>query len=633
MSYTERAFATTDEAEIKRLREYLAALKAELARVRSLDPVERWWDEIGRIQKKIDALLDYSPTVRPPEQTAQLAVLEAELNNALEQLDYWQHPRRQIDYTPAEIEGNITYWQAEITRIEGEIDEILALPITSGLTEAQKEELTRLYAERDWSIFQYRLAREPKRDGKMATDPSAWEDITGDVVWNQTDFTQVARTGPGSFTITLKGSHPEFRAGEEIHLEVDGIRSFGGWVARVERGYFFEDFSAPRTVLHGTDYNIMFDRLAVRNYPWEYSASRTRSRMMMGTYRNWPDFPQGSIDADMIEVVFQEYLLPDLPLAFDYTGGVDAVSTPAPVAPWAMPTPGSALRLFMQSVSQITSAVWCIDATMQLQYHDREGPPTAPFPLTDGLGGISSRNLKVTTKISNMVNDVLVWGTLAKKIEGEIMVWHEQGDLGFWERYWISKISQTQALLNKLLAISPSKRTAKQKKAITTYRSRITTYKERLADARAREWDPLSGDPRPENAIVNSIDTWGRWQGAEFREDIHHQEWLQIRGHSILTRLDEPIVQASATIWDPGYQAGQVVHLKSSVHGIDANLPIRSVHISFTVAKEPHDGFFYALPRYDLEMGLDPEAPWNIYDYLPYPGEGTPGLGGDTSGG
>ena len=34
-----------------------------------------------------------------------------------------------------------------------------------------------------------------------------------------------------------------------------------------------------------------------------------------------------------------------------------------------------------------------------------------------------------------------------------------------------------------------------------------------------------------------------------------------------------------------------------------------------------------------LEMGLEPEAPWNIYDYLPYPGEGTPGLGGDVSGG
>jgi len=563
MSYTERAFNVSDEDEIKRIREYIAALKAELARVRGLDPIEFWWDEIGRVQKLMDPILEIKESKRTDKQVA---------------------------------------------------------------------DLERLTGERAVCILNYRLAREPKRDGKMHTDPTAWEDITGDVIWGQTDFTQMARTGPGNFTVTLKGSHPEFRAGEEIRLEVDGLRSFGGWVTSVERGYFFPDTAAPKTVLHGTDYNILFDRLAVRNYPWEYSGSRTRSRMMMGAYRNWPAFPQGTLDADMIDTVFSEYLLPDLPIGFDYTGGVDGVTTPAPISPWVMPTAGSALRVFMQSVSQITSAVWCIDATMQLQYHDRE-EISAPYPLTDGLGGISSRNLKITSDISNMSNDVIVWGTLGKTVEGEIMVWHEEGDLGFWERYWLGKIRTAQVALNKLLAIPVSRRTTKQKKAITTYRNRITTYKARLEDARSRSWDPLSGLPRPANAIVNSIDTWGRWQRVEFREDIHQQGWLQVRAHAILTRYDEPIIRASATIWDPGYQAGQVVNVKSSEHGVDVNLVIRQLRITFTVAKEPHDGFFYALPRYDLEMGLDPEAPWNIYDYLPYPGEGTPGVGGDVSGG
>ena len=33
--YTERAFATTDEAEINRIRAYIAKLRAELARVRA----------------------------------------------------------------------------------------------------------------------------------------------------------------------------------------------------------------------------------------------------------------------------------------------------------------------------------------------------------------------------------------------------------------------------------------------------------------------------------------------------------------------------------------------------------------------------------------------------------------------
>ena len=570
MSYTERAFNVSDADEIKRIKEYIAALKKELARVRGLDPVEFWWDEIGRVQKLMDPILAIKESKR---------------------------------------------------------------------TDAQDAALERLTEERAFCILNYRLAREPRRDGKMATDPAAWEDITGDVVWTQTDFTQVARTGPGSFTITLKGSHPEFRAGEQIRLEIDGLRSFGGWVTNVERGYFFADSAAPKTVLHGTDYNLLFDRLVTRNYPWEYSASRTRSRMMMGTYRVIPSFAQGTLDKDMIDTVFEEYLLPDLPMGFDFTNHVDGITSPAPVSEWLMPTDGSALRLFMQSVSQITSAVWCIDATMALQYHDRE-EVNAPYPITDGLGGISSTSLKITSDISNMINDEIVWGTLSRNgpvvddwntVAGEIMVWHEYGDIQFWERYWLGLINRLQKYITKLLA--HRKRTAKQNKAIVTYRKRIIDYKARLEDCRARVWDPLSGLPRPKNAIVSSIDTWGRWQSSEFREDIHHMEWLQIRGHSILTRYDEPIVRASVTIWDPGYQAGMVVNLKSAEHKVNTNLPIRTMRISFATGQESRDGKYYAVPRYDLELGLDPEAPWNIYDYLPYPGESTPGVGGDTSGG
>jgi hypothetical protein len=120
---------------------------------------------------------------------------------------------------------------------------------------------------------------------------------------------------------------------------------------------------------------------------------------------------------------------------------------------------------------------------------------------------------------------------------------------------------------------------------------------------------------------------------GEFREDIHHTQWLTARAHSILTRYDEPIIRATATIFDPYYQAGQVVNVRSEAHGIDVDLVIRQISTSFAMPKEPHDGKYYAVPQYDLEMGLEPEAPWNIYDYLPYPGESTPGLGGDTTGG
>ena len=631
MTYTERAFNVTDEDEIKRIREYIAALKAELARVRSLDPVEANWDYIGAVQRKIDALLNYPRNVRPPADTAELARLEAELNTLMEE-------EQQILNTPPIDNAALAANRAAQAAVEAEINAILAAPPTQGLTEGQKDELTRLYDERADAIQRYRVAREPKRGGLMRTDAQAWEDITGDVVWAQTAFTQAARTGPGSFTITLRGSHP-FRAGEEIRLDIDDLRTFGGWVTSVERGYFFADSTSPKTVLHGTDYNILFDRLALRNYPWEYSASLARSRMMMGTYRNWPDFLQGTLDSDMIDVVFGEYLLPDLPMGFDYESGVVPITTPAPVSTWAMPEAGSTVRRFMQSISMITSGVWFIDPYMVLRYTDRTiptgpiMPDESPIAITDGLGGISSQNMVITTDISPMKNDVFVWGTLAETISGEIMLQRDVGDVTFWERYWINLINLNQLALNRVLAIPLSKRTAKQKKAITTYRNRIAAYNVKLQDVRARSWDPTSGLPRPANAIVNSVDTWGRWQTGEFRSDIHDQDWLQMRAHAILNRYDEPLITAKATIWDPGFQAGHVVPVKSSVHGVDTTLVIRQLDISFSIPKEPHDGKFYALPRFDLQLGLEPEAPWNIYDFLPFPDGGAAGLGGDTTGG
>lgn len=585
-TYTERSWFVSDADEIARIEAYIRRLKQQIAALRAQDPVEYWWDVMARIQLKMNPLLAIPKGKRTEAQQADLDAYEDDLLEAMDR---------------------------------------------------------------------FREAREPKR---------TWVDITGDVIWSQTEFTQMARTGPGSFRITLKGAH-DFRAGEEVHFEIDDLRVFGGYVTSVERSYFFEDAISPKTVLHGVDYNILFDRLVPRNYESELT-THGETRVMQGLYRVWPAFNQGTMDSEMIRTIFEKYLQPDLPLGFNYIDGVDGIITPAPVAPWVMPTTGSALRMAMQSISQVTSGVWSIDAHMVLQYHDRE-TETAPYPITDGVpivplpgnpgssgdpltwtgwsssepagldvplaGGITCRNLKVTTDISSMANDVFVWGTLAKTIEGEVMVWHEIGDGEFWIRFWLGKIATVQKYINNLLAVPAAKRTTKQKRSLALYQARLIEYKRRLENVRASVWDPDSGDPRPADAQIDSIAHWGRWQYGEFREDIHHPEWLQMRGHSILVRFDEPILRASCTIWEPGFQAGMVVRLHSNVHGIDMNLVIREMKISFTVGKEPDGTIYYALPQYDLEMGLEPEAPWQIYDYLPYPGETTPGLRGDNTGG
>ena len=561
------------------------------------------------IDYNLDALLCIPESERLPAEVAEIARLRELI------------AEQDLRIAAALAKDPSNQWLDRLAHVAQDILRYQAIH-SSSRTPQQVDALRRAWDSYYYATTMYRRSRTPQK---------TWVDITGDCIWSGTDFTQAARTGPGSFTITLKGAHNEFKAGEEIHFEIDDLRVFGGWVTDVERGYFFSDYAQPKTVLHGTDYNILFDRLVIRNYPWEF-ANYGKTGQDAGPYRSWPAFKKGTLDSAMIRAVFSRYVAPDLPPEFDYTTGVDPISTPAPVSPWVMPEAGSTLRMFMQSVSQITTGVWCIDPHMVLQYHDR-GKETAPYPLTDGLGGISSRALSVTTDISQMMNDVLVWGTLAKNIEGQILVFHEEGDGKWWERYWISEINRIFADLVALYDIPPGDRTDAEREAIDVYKAQLVIDKARLEYVRTHVWDPDSGDPRPPDAEIDSIGHWGRWQYGEFREEIHHNDWLRKRGHSILVRFDEPIMRATATVWDPGYQAGQVVNVKSSVYKVDINLVIRSLHISFTVPKEPLDGVFYALPQYDLEMGLDPEAPWNIYDFLPYPGQSTAGVGMDTTGG
>lgn len=561
------------------------------------------------IDYDIDALLCIPEDERLPEEEAEIA----RLRQLIADQDAMIAAARAKD--PAQV------WLDRLAHVSLDINRYYAIH-SSKRTAQINDALARAWDSYYYAATMYRRARNPAR---------TWVDITGDVIWSGTQFAQQARTGPGTFTITLKGAQVAFKGGEEIHFEIDGLRVFGGWVADVQKDSFFADYEEPRTTLHGTDYNILFDRIMIRNYPWEF-ATYGATGDTSGLYRSWPPFKKGTMDDAMIRAVFSRYVAPDLPPEFNWTDGVDAISTPAPIAPWVMPEAGSTLRSFMQSISMITTGVWWIDPYMVLQYHDR-GKETAPFPLTDGQGGISSRGLRVTTDISNMINDILVWGTLAKDVEGDIMYFHETGDGEWWEKYWISEIERIFAAMEEIYEIPPGERTDAEWDALERYKEQLALDKQRLQYVRERVWDPYSGEPRPADAQIDSVGIWGFWQHGEFREDIHHMAWLRKRGHSILVRWDEPVMKASATVWDPGYQAGQVVNVKSSVYGIDLNLVIRSLRISFTVAKEPVGGIFYALPQYDLDMGLDPEGPWNIYDFLPYPGQGTPGLRMDTTGG
>lgn len=390
-------------------------------------------------------------------------------------------------------------------------------------------------------------------DGGPATDPNGvplpswWKasrkfriditvdgtSITGDVIWSRTEFTQNAKTNPGTFTITLDGAFPSFHGGEEVLVTVDDFRIFGGYVLAVERGYALAT-AVPQTVLTGADFNVLFDHLIVYN--------KTSATGTSGSYANWKSFAKNTQDTVIIEKVFSSYV--DLPPGFDYWTYIDPVGIANPEKPWSMPTAGSSLRLVMQSLSQVTTAVWWIDPYKHLHYHSR-ATVTAPFPITDGYGGIAGQALSSSSDINMMVNDGLVWGTLSYNVDGKISAVRRDDD--------------------------------------------------------------------------ESISAHGRWQYGEFRSDLHHQEYIERRAESILERYADPVNKGQVVIYEPGYQAGMVTRIILTEHGVTEDLVIRSLKFVIAVGKEPDGDTYYGVPRYELSLGLDPETPWDIYDYLPFP--------------
>ncbi len=433
-------------------------------------------------------------------------------------------------------------------------------------------------------------------------DAETWNDMTPDVMWAQTEFTQSARSGPGTFRITLRGSFPQYVGGEEIHVEIDDFRVFGGYVTQIEKGYVFPDaFNEPLTTLIGVDYNVMFDRLVVYNASWDRAHNGT------GEYRNWKPFPKGSWDDTIIKSIVTSDLTDLTGQGFDLTSNVDRVEQVALEVPWTMQA-GTTWRTVMQSISMVTTGVWWINAYKELHYHSRD-MVTAPWPITDGDGGISSRNLKISSDIGPMISDAFVWGTLAYTTAGEIMLSRQPADSNTQVDYWERKIAALQPKIDRIMLKAPSKRTAKEKANLAAYKKTLAVYLKELRKAQA--------------AAVRDAPqgVYGRWQYGEFRNDIHHQSWLDRRATSIYERYSVPVVKAEATIFDPGFSAGMVAEVVSSAHGVADELVIRQMTLRFVVGKEPFEGRYYAVPQYDLVLGLDPEAPWNIYDYLPWPSD------------
>jgi hypothetical protein len=219
---------------------------------------------------------------------------------------------------------------------------------------------------------------------------------------------------------------------------------------------------------------------------------------------------------------------------------------------------GQTFRAFMSEVSKISNGVWWIDQYLNLHYHDRvtvNGPS-----ITDGAGGVSGQNITYTRDLSNELNDIFVWGTMAYGASGD--------------------------------ALAPEN-------------VRIMFSHHNVPDA---------------------ISKYGLRQFSEFRNDLHKLPHVVKRAEAIKQRRYMPIRTATADVFQAGFSIGQVINLNLTTFGVTDTLVVKQVQISFPLVYPEQGGAYYGLPKYHLELGLEPDDPWNIYDMLPYD---TPNTFGD----
>jgi hypothetical protein len=432
-------------------------------------------------------------------------------------------------------------------------------------------------------------------------DREQWTDITGDVIWRTARFTQSARVGAGTFEMTLKGVFPENIGGEEIRVSIDGFRVFGGYVTDVERHYAFEDdYSVPLVTLKGTDYNTLLDRLLIYNAEWDEKKEGS------GPYRTWKAFAQGTSDRTIITTVARRFMSDPALMGLDMTTNVDELETPAPTTSFQMES-GMSLRNLLTEISRITEGVWWISPYKALHYHSRTNV-TAPYPVTDTAGGIACRGLSLSSSLSVMANDVFVWGTQAFMDTGDsdIIYSRQTADQDWDVEWWTAKLDGVQTKIDNIRQTPYDERTLKQRTTLAALRETKEKYERYLANAEA-------------TTEVGSLATYRRWQYGEYRNDIYQQNKVDRRARAIMQRYSEPVVKGKATVFEPGFQAGQVVTVVSATHDVADDIVIRQSELSFVVSKEPVDDVYYAVPTYTLSLGLDPEEPWNIYQFLPFP--------------
>jgi len=261
----------------------------------------------------------------------------------------------------------------------------------------------------------------------IAISVGGW-DISADVIYSRTNFTSSASAQPGTCTITVRAGTHDFQEGSHILLDIDGQRRWRGYLFTVARGYAFADAPVGEWVLSGVDLNILLDKLILYNhahpnrYPDGAGVYQRKKVYDNGVSKGWVvAVPKGTYDDAYIRTMLDDFDI-DLVSPTIKKGRIETVGVLNPDAAFTPPPAGMTLRDFLTNVSRHVnrsmpgSTIWYVDPEGYLVYKAQDND-SAPFWVGDedpavyygGVQGENVRDLSVTTSISNIKDDVLVW--------------------------------------------------------------------------------------------------------------------------------------------------------------------------------------------------------------------------------
>jgi hypothetical protein len=206
-------------------------------------------------------------------------------------------------------------------------------------------------------------------------------DVAPVVIIKDAQFTSAAKGGAGiaEFRIRDEGHLYSFTTGHSLTLDVDGQRVWAGFVAKIERGYFFEADCRCKTdiipryfKITGSDYNVLLHKRVL------YDKDDPENGMLAR-------FPVDTFDSAVLDYYLTNYT--DL---VDVDGVdlslIEHVGTPSrdDVISYG---PVQTVNQFLSGLSFKIGSIWYIDPDKVFVYTDVD-TPNALYGLSDAPGAV-----------------------------------------------------------------------------------------------------------------------------------------------------------------------------------------------------------------------------------------------------